>query len=55
MKMFPRGYQENPMTRRRGQLAVDLPQWVSTMGLEWLYEILLRFEALLKTKAPRQG
>lgn len=55
MKMFPRGYRETPTARRSGQLAVDLPQWVSTMGLEWLYEILSRFEALLKTKAPRQG
>lgn len=55
MKMFPKGYCEEAVARRRSQLTIDVPQWVSSMGLEWLYEILLRFEELLRTKAPRQG
>lgn len=54
MKMFPKGYCEESVAYRRGQL-IDVPQWVSGMGLEWLYEIVLRFEELLRTKAPRQG
>jgi hypothetical protein len=55
MKMFPRGYREGSIVRQSGQLAVSIPQWVSELGLEWLHELLLRWEALLKPKAPRQG
>jgi hypothetical protein len=30
------------------QFTADVPVWVSSVGLEWLYRFLLKFELLLK-------
>lgn len=54
MKMIP-GYREDSTVRQGGQIAAEMPQWISSMGLEWLHELVLRVEELGKAKAPRQG
>jgi hypothetical protein len=35
------------------QLVAAMPQWISAMGLEWLHELLIKLEFLLKGKVPR--
>lgn len=35
------------------QIDVRVPEWVSLMGLEWLYELLLRVDDLGGAKAVR--
>lgn len=55
MKLIPRGYREDSTMRQGGQIVVEMPQWVSNMGLEWLHELVLRAEELGRTKASRQG
>ncbi len=35
------------------QIGVRVPEWVSSMGLEWLYELLSRADELGGAKAAR--
>jgi hypothetical protein len=53
MKTMQRIYREELMVRHGEQLAETMPQWISAMGLEWLHDLVLRSEDLLKGKFSR--
>jgi hypothetical protein len=55
LKTLQRVYRDELTLPQHEQLVASMPQWVTAMGLEWLHELLLKIEILLKGKAPRQS
>jgi hypothetical protein len=53
LKPLQRAFHDGLNVPQTEQLVAAMPQWVSTMGLEWLHEFLLKIEFLLKGKASR--
>jgi UDP-N-acetyl-D-mannosaminuronic acid transferase (WecB/TagA/CpsF family) len=48
-------YCQPSILERPMQLSSATPQWVSTMGLEWLHDLLLQSNDLWKRRLTRQG
>jgi len=55
MKLSQSVYREGSTMRSSSHCATAMPQWISEMGLEWLHDLILRTEELVKAKTPRQG
>lgn len=45
MKIFQEGYLASSSLRQSESLNLEIPSWISEMGLGWLYVLLARFDS----------